>query len=241
VVHYKKIGGRGLRVRAVSGDAIPPRLTAAERDALPYYEAYPRLAARDVADALLRGLECFEWAWRDDGAAFGWGAVARPSNQVVVVTVKCKLALGGKSQVVLSTLRATNYPDRRAFSLFRCPQCRQNRKEVVLATEWGCVKCSGLIYRSQRKSSEVRQWEKMRRLEGEIGDGRPKGMHRQTYAGKRTELKLLREHLGGVEAVAPRELRHSLDCVWLRLPEGTPRSHWADSLEEVCERAQHQG
>lgn len=205
-----------MDAKSYSFSAFPPPLLGRDRDPAPFLEAYPRMSASDAADALGAGISRCLWIW-PDGTVFGWAEIRHPSEGLLLVRTKCRLAQGDHSDVVIGVRKAENFSDKRAFSLFACPYCKRNSKQIVLVSRWSCPTCSGLHYRSQAVGTRVRQWDRYVALEEEVGSGRPTGMHHKTYARKCEELLSMGSILEGPRAVAPRDYANVLKCEWVIL------------------------
>lgn len=188
------------------------------RDPVPFLEAHPRLKAAEVAGALLSGADTCIWRW-PDGAPFARATVKIVQDGMLLVEGEYGRVLDDNASVLVRVHQASNYSDKRRFSLFSCPRCSRSCQHLVLTYRWHCDRCSGLKYRSQSVGSKVAAWERLQKLKDEVGTGRPKGMHNATYARKRQELKELRRKLRGPEAVAPIEYLHTLVGRWARRPE----------------------
>ena len=73
---------------------------------------------------------------------------------------------------------------------FLCPVCRYNAAILYAAGDtWACRKCLGLSYASQSECALIRVHNRLVKIENRLekskyGEscGRPKGMHRRTYA-----------------------------------------------------------
>jgi ribosomal protein L37AE/L43A len=78
-----------------------------------------------------------------------------------------------------------------------CPGCGRPAKHLIAKDHrWQCRRCHGLVNRSSLIRHNARLTEKVEHLEGEVGRGRPKGMHSTTFERLRAQLAEYRGLLG---------------------------------------------
>lgn len=188
------------------------------RHLMPYLEALPTLVASEAHDALIEGRGRHVWTWMFDGERYAHCDVTSlPGNQLELTMTAVGASIMPQKGLVVGAKQATNYQDRRAFSLFVCPSCNQSTRSLVAHMGWTCKTCSGLPYRSTRLSTKVRLWERRDELDRIVSSGRPKGMHHATFAGLAKELASLKRELGRIKSTPPREYTYRLVGHWVSL------------------------
>lgn len=168
-----------------------------------YCEAYCRLPVAALYQAFDVGHG--RLVWRDSAkSVIGSGQVVSRFDNVMHVSFEHRAsgaveAYAGEIGVEI-VLKDAGLRRREAYAL--CPGCRRPVKQLIAKEHgWKCRTCHGLVNRSSLLRDNARLTEKVERLEGKIGGGRPKGMHNATYERLVAQLAEHRERLG------PRALR----------------------------------
>ncbi|NTZ42127.1 hypothetical protein G7A66_03260 [Altererythrobacter sp. SALINAS58] len=215
------------------GNPLPLLLYGSERFPANFLESFPSFGAGELADALGKGHNRCIWSWREDDAPFAYADFELLTDDIVKISLESTLAKRSEHRLaIISLRRATNYSDRRPFSLFLCPRCRRSCRHVVFTYRWHCKACSNLPYRRQRIGNKVAAHERRDALEKEVAGGRPKGMHHRVFEKKVQELNELQKKLSGPRAEVAREYFYTLDKLWLEWPSDAElEKRWKENKE----------
>jgi len=193
---------------------------------LKYREAYPRidLVEADAAICAARPV-CIFWnkKWPIGQAYLEENETADGSVVLIYFLQGPGMYYGsGRVQLGIERSRAGMKPYRRHLL---CPACAHRIQIIILKDcVWKCGSCHGLHYRSQVIDRPAAMAERIATLEERIGQGRPAGMHRSTYARLTHQLDKVRRRVGKFPQASGAH-RRIISAQWVE-PKDIPDRCW---------------
>jgi len=165
---------------------------------LPYIEAYCRIPVAALHRDYDQGYGTLVWR---DASGHTIGSATVTSRFDGVMRVAFDIGASGAVEAYTGEVainfvwRGAGMHRQEAYAV--CPGCERPAKHLIAKDHrWQCRRCHGLVNRSSLIRHNARLTEKVEHLEGEVGRGRPKGMHSTTYERLRAQLAEYRERLG---------------------------------------------
>lgn len=169
-----------------------------DQASMQYSEAYCRLPVAELYRAHDRGEGSLVWRERI-GSVIGSAKIMSRFDDVMHVAFElsaCGAVEAFSGELPISIVwRDAGLHRREPYAT--CPDCGRAVKQLIARCHaWKCRTCHSLVNRGSLIRSNARLTEQVEHLEGEVGRGRPKGMHSSTYEARRALLAYKKARLG---------------------------------------------
>jgi hypothetical protein len=140
-----------------------------------------------------------------------WGEV-RGWGRCEIVPHRCQFwydlnvrhTVSARDWIVFDLAPTSNGVDRCRL-LLRCPECGSGKQSLFYKDKWACTSCLGLLFRSQIVPSIAIQFEKLKQLNSFLENGRPHGMHNNTFLKIVSKRNNLEDRLHGIRPIVVSE------------------------------------
>jgi hypothetical protein len=179
-----------------------------------YREAYPQFDIVQAQAAMRRGLSICEFTDRwDDPKGVARLTLGNNCCQLDYDFRLPHVGAGKGWQGFDLTHTVNGYVKDRALLI--CPKCETKKKIVFFKDTWACASCLQLSFRSQLIHPLSKKWEKFDELVGIVKNGKPHGMHNETYDKILVKLEKLEAKLyGKSRRYASDKYSEIVKCTW---------------------------